>query len=284
MPEGGYNLNMTVEELLRQKGIVFVPKGKDFVVKCLNPEHEDNNPSMRIDQIDGRFNCFSCEFKGNLFSFFGEKVSGLQIKRELLKKKIQEKRAENIGLSFPTDYIPYIGNWRDISPKTYKKFEAFEHAGQDYVSRINFPIRDISGKIVAFQGRHTSGGTPKYKFSPSGVKLPLFPQVSPRMGDIILVEGIYDVINLHDKGIENVLCCFGTNNINEDKLGMLKMQGVSRLATFFDGDEPGQKAATNIKVMCEKVGLVTRNITLKDLDPGALTETQVRKLETRLYA
>ena len=83
MPEGGYNLNMTVEELLRQKGIVFVPKGKDFVVKCLNPEHDDNNPSMRIDQIDGRFNCFSCEFKGNLFSFFGEKVSGLQIKREL---------------------------------------------------------------------------------------------------------------------------------------------------------------------------------------------------------
>ena len=81
-----------------------------------------------------------------------------------------------------------------------------------------------------------------------------------------------------------MLCCFGTNNINEDKLGMLKMQGVSRLATFFDGDEPGQKAATNIKVMCEKVGLVTRNITLKDLDPGALTETQVRKLETRLYA
>ena len=89
---------------------------------------------------------------------------------------------------------------------------------------------------------------------------------------------------MHDKGLENVLCCFGTNNINEDKLGMLKMQGVSRLATFFDGDEAGQKAATNIKVMCEKVGLVTRNIYLPELDPGALTEAQVRKLESKLYA
>ena len=62
------------------------------------------------------------------------------------------------------------------------------------------------------------------------------------------------------------------------------MQGVSRVATFLDGDEAGQKAAVNIKVMCEKVGLIARNIYLKDLDPGALTETQVKKLENKLYA
>ena len=201
-----------------------------------------------------------------------------------MRRKIQEKRAENVGLNFPANYMPYVGNWRNISPKTYKKFEAFEHTGSDYISRINFPIRDISGKIVAFQGRHTAGGTPKYKFTPPGAKLPLFPQVSPRLGEVILVEGIYDVVNLYDKGIENVLCCFGTNNINEDKLGMLKIQGVSRVATFFDGDEAGQKAAINVKVMCEKVGLVTRNIAMKELDPGALTESQVRKLESKLYA
>jgi DNA primase len=275
---------MNVEELLIQKKIPYIPKGKDFVVRCLNPEHDDSNPSMRIDQIDGRFNCFSCEFKGNLFSFFGEKASGLQLKRDILTKKIQEKRAENVGLTFPKDYLPYVGNWRNISPKTYKTFEAFEHVGKDYVSRINFPIRDISGKIVAFQGRHTSGGTPKYKFTPPGAKLPLFPQVSPRLGEIILVEGIYDVINLHDKGMTNVCCCFGTNNINEDKLLMLSMKGATKIGIFFDGDDAGQKAAENVKVMCEKVGLVARNIFMKELDPGALTETQVRKLESRLYA
>ena len=50
---------MNVQELLESKQIHFIPKGKDFVVRCLNPEHEDRNPSMRIDPIDGRFNCFS---------------------------------------------------------------------------------------------------------------------------------------------------------------------------------------------------------------------------------
>ena len=92
---------MNVEELLNQKQVPFTPKGKDFVVKCLNPEHDDSNPSMRIDQIDGRFNCFACGYKGNLFTFFGEAASGFQLKRETMKRKIQEKKAESVGLSFP---------------------------------------------------------------------------------------------------------------------------------------------------------------------------------------
>ena len=236
---------MNVEELLQSRGISYIPKGKDFVVRCLNPDHDDKNPSMRVDQIDGRFNCFACEFKGNLFSLYGEKFGGLQVKRDIVTKKIREKRAESIGLTFPTNYMPYVGNWRNISPKTYAKFEAFEHTGKDYTSRINFPIRDISGKIVAFQGRHTGGDTPKYLFTPPGANLPLFPQVSPRQGDIILVEGIFDMLNLHDKGIQNAVCCFGTNNINEDKLAILSMQGVSRITIFFDGDEAGPVSYTH---------------------------------------
>ncbi len=141
----------------------------------------------------------------------------------------------------------------------------------------------ISGKIVAFQGRHTSGGTPKYKFTPPGAKLPLFPQVSPRLGEIILVEGIYDVINLHDKGLRNVCCCFGTNNINEDKLLMLSMKGATKIGIFFDGDDAGQKAAENVKDMCEKVDLTSRNVYLENIDPGALIQSQVQKLKERLY-
>ena len=275
---------MNVEELLQSRGISYIPKGKDFVVRCLNPDHADKNPSMRIDQIDGRFNCFACEFKGNLFALFGEKFGGLQVKRDMVTKKIREKRAESIGLTFPTNYMPYVGNWRNISPKTYAKFEAFEHTGKDFISRINFPIRDISGKIVAFQGRHTGGDTPKYLFTPAGATLPLFPQVSSRRGDVILVEGIFDMLNLHDKGIENAVCCFGTNNVNEDKLAILRMQGVSSVTIFFDGDEAGQKAATNVKVMSEKTGFRVRNVSLQDIDPGALSETQIRKLESKLYA
>ena len=275
---------MTVEELLTSRGIYFIPKGADFLVSCLSPDHEDRNPSMRIDRITGIFQCFSCGFKGNVFTYFGEKANQLQLRRELLKKNIRHKRSESVGLSFPQNIVPYQGNWRDIKPETYKKFEAFQHHDSDYIGRIVFPVRDISGRIVAFNGRHTTGGTPKYMISPAGAKMPLFPAVKPIQGSVILVEGIFDMINLHDKGLENAVCCFGTKNINEDKLRMLSIQGVEEVIIFFDGDEAGQNASVAIQEMADRVGLVHRNVSLKDRDPGSLPTQTVHKLRDKLYA
>ena len=274
---------MNVEELLQSKNVPFVPKGKDFVVSCLNPEHDDNNPSMRIDQITGIFHCFSCGFKGNVFVHFGEKASFLHLRRELVKKKIREKRAESVGLPFPRSALPYVGNWRNIKPETYRKFEAFQEH-EAFVGRIVFPIRDISGRIVAFNARHMTGGTPKYLISPPGARMPLFPaKIDPIQASVILVEGIYDMLNLHDKGLTNAVCCFGTRNINEEKLSILRLQGIEEAIVFFDGDEAGQTAAAKVQEMCENVDLLTRNINVADIDPGALTENQVEKLKNKLY-
>ena len=235
---------MNVEELLVQKKIPYVHKGQDYLVCCINPDHPDRNPSMRVDQITGVFQCFSCEYKGNLFTHFGEKANQLQLKRELLKKRISEKRAESVGLSFPKSAVPYIGNWRNIKPETYRQFEAFNSVERDHIGRV----------------------------------------VNPIQGSIILVEGIYDMINLHDKGLTNAVCCFGTKNINTDKLSMLKIQGIESVDIFFDGDDAGQAAAEKVKEMCEEVELLTRSIHLKNTDPGALTENQVTKLRDKLYA
>ena len=274
---------MNVEELLQSKHVPFMPKGKDYVVSCLNPEHDDSNPSMRIDQITGIFHCFSCGFKGNVFVHFGEKASFLHLRRELVKKKIREKRAESVGLPFPRSALPYVGNWRNIKPETYRKFEAFQEH-EAFVGRIVFPIRDISGRIVAFNARHMTGGTPKYLISPPGARMPLFPaKIDPIQASVILVEGIYDMLNLHDKGLTNAVCCFGTRNINEEKLSILRLQGIEEAIVFFDGDEAGQTAAAKVQEMCEKVDLLTRNINVADIDPGALTENQVEKLKDKLY-
>lgn len=275
---------MTVEELLAKKDIPFTMKGKDLIVSCLNPEHDDSNPSMRIDQVTGIFNCFSCAYKGNVFFLYEEKVNQLQMARDLLKRKITQKMVECVGLTIPKGAEPYSGDWRGLKPETYTKFEAFQHHDPDYIGRIVFPIRDITGNIVAFNGRHTSNGIPKYKISPHKAKLPFFPKVNARNGKIILVEGIYDMLNLHDKGLTNAVCSFGTNNVSEEKFQILKMQGAEGVDVFFDGDDAGQKAAKTVIDMCEKVGLTTRNVHLADTDPGELSENQVIKLARKLYA
>lgn len=90
-----------IEELLKSKSIEFRPSGKDYVIRCLNPDHEDRNPSLRIDKTTGIFNCLSCGYSGNLFDFFGQKPNWLQIRRNNLKNIIEEKLVETAGLTIP---------------------------------------------------------------------------------------------------------------------------------------------------------------------------------------
>ena len=280
---------MTVEEILRSKDIAYIPKGKDFVVRCLHPDHDDRNPSMRIDQVTGIFNCFSCGFKGNIFKHFDKPSNYLDIKREKVKQTIDRKRSESVGLLMPRDIVPYVGNERNIKPETYKKFEAFLSANSPFTNRIVFPVRDITGKIVAFNGRilgKNITGQPKYIFHPPRVKLPIFPaNVLPIKGRVLLVEGIYDVINLHDKGLTNALCCFGISNITTDKLQLLKMRGVEQIDIFFDPDDAGQGAVEKVIELCDKTELKYYNVRIPpDLgDAGDLSETSVQKLRESLY-
>ena len=77
---------MRVDELLQEQRIEFKVSGRDYLVKCLNPDHEDSNPSMRIDNVTGIFNCFSCGFRGNVFKHFGAAANYLEIKRQRLKE------------------------------------------------------------------------------------------------------------------------------------------------------------------------------------------------------
>ena len=136
-----------------------------------------------------------------------------------------------------------------------------------------------------FQSRTQTDQIPKYLNSPAGAKLPLFPVVEPIQSSIILVEGIFDVINLHDKGLTNAVCCFGVKNINEEKLQVLSVQGIDRIDVFLDNDEAGRTGSEKIRELCEAVGLTHRNIAFgdKNLDAGALAHTQVDKLRNKLY-
>lgn len=167
---------MRVDELLHERNIEFKVSGRDYVTKCLNPDHDDSNPSMRIDNITGIFNCFACGFRGNIFKHFGAAANFLEIRRQKLKDKIEETRSSSVGFDFPIGFAPYVGNWRGIKPDTYTEFEAFLHHDRSFNGRIVFPIRDITGKVVAFNGRHmTMTETPKYLIYPPQAVLPLFP-------------------------------------------------------------------------------------------------------------
>lgn len=58
-----------VLDILKKNGLAPAVSGRDYLIKCLNPEHDDSNPSFRIDRVSGVAHCFSCGFKTNIFKF-----------------------------------------------------------------------------------------------------------------------------------------------------------------------------------------------------------------------
>ena len=260
--------------------------GPDFLVKCLNPEHEDSNPSMRIDKTTGIYNCFACGFKGNIFKHFGILTNNTSVRVAKLKEKLRMLQIDTTGVPMPDGAIPMSADFRGISKRTLRKFGAFyTDAVTELQDRIVFPITDISGKTVVYVARHTlSAGNPRYINYPRGVKIPVFPSVLEQPHtSIVLVEGIFDFLNVYDKGLDNAICCFGTNTLTADtkaKLQPFKAQGVTKVFIMFDGDDAGRDAAYKLKPMIEEMELTVEIIKLEDgADPGELTQEYVDSLK-----
>ena len=55
-------------QVLEQLGIQYSEKGNSYVALCPNPTHDDNNPSWHMDKNTSQHYCFSCGFKGNIYT------------------------------------------------------------------------------------------------------------------------------------------------------------------------------------------------------------------------
>ena len=278
-----------VESLLTDKGIPFLHKGKDYLVLCFNPEHNDSDPSMRIDVETGKYNCFSCGFHGNVFDYFNKPKNLVFLRALEIRKTIRKKLTDNKGLEIPEGATVFNEPYRGLKASTFKTAETFLHPNWD--NSIVFPIRDNSNKIKAFLSRkqrkvHDGG---KYNVYPYGVLPPVAPYFcKPREGKLVIVEGYMDALNLYDKGIDFVVANFGTkstsyNNFNE-RYDPWLMQGLSQVYIMFDGDKAGREGAEFLKqVFDKKSDVAVEIIDLDDgEDPGMLDQESVNNLEKYL--
>jgi|TARA_Y100000015_G_scaffold26631_1_gene25837 DNA primase len=277
---------MNVEELLNEKGVDYRSSGKDFVIRCLNHDHDDTNPSMRVDKETGIFHCFSCGYKGQLHLFYGLHQNTLDVARTKLLNTIKQKQQGSAGQDMPSGAMPYKGNFRQIAPWVYQEFETFTAPVSPFTDRLCFPVKDITNKIVAFVCRGKRGVVPKYYNTPVGANLPLYPMsAKPINNSIVLTEGIFDVLKLYMGGLTNSMCCFGVSGVNEDKLSLLKLKGIQKVDILLDNDEAGRIGAEKIKQICDriKLGAEIRELPADVNDAGDLSIEQVRQLRSMYY-
>ncbi len=117
--------------------------------------------------------------------------------------------------------------------------------------RIQFPIRDVRGRIIGFGGRLLGDGDgPKYLNSP---ETPVFHKSEELYGlyearksvrnldRLIVVEGYMDVVALAQFGVPNAVATLGTASGEPHYRKLYRY--VDEVVCCFDGDRAGRRAA-----------------------------------------
>ena len=138
--------------------------------------------------------------------------------------------------------------------------------------RMIFPVRDISGRIIAFGGRAIVLDTgAKYINSPETEiyhkrnNLYLLNIASSHIrekGYSILCEGYMDALRLHKCGFRETAASLGTS-LTAEQAGLLK-RFADRCYICYDGDSAGRKAAIRGMYILAENGLDVRIVRLPD--------------------
>ena len=179
---------------------------------------------------------------------------------------------------FVLGYAPQSGLLGDLRPQDPVSTGLFSQNenGQVYDRfrrRLMFPIWSERGKVIAFGGRILGEGQPKYVnssesplYSKSRVLygLHLARDAARKCGRMVVVEGYFDCLSLHQNGIENVVASCGTS-LTSRQVDLLA-RSVSEVVVNYDPDSAGQNAARRSIELLLARGLTVRILRL----PGGL--------------
>ncbi len=152
-----------------------------------------------------------------------------------------------------------------------------------FVDRLMFPIRNWQGQTLAFGGRDLSNTSKaKYINTPETViyskKHNLFAihealATLKGGGDVILCEGNFDVVALHQAGFTGAVAPLGTSFTVEQ--AKLLRRYTDRMKILFDSDSAGQSATKKAVVVAQGEGIATTVLSLgSSKDPADLLQSE----------
>lgn len=154
---------------------------------------------------------------------------------------------------------PHIVDERGLQVQTAELF------GVGYCRRgimrgcIAIPIRDEDGQLVAYAGRRLKPqdvrAHGKYKLPKDFAKdLVLYnldrALKTAQSQGLILVEGYFQVLCLHEVGYENVAATMGAS-MSDAQAALIRELGVQELFVLFDGDDAGRAGAEKVRALLE---------------------------------
>ncbi len=140
-----------------------------------------------------------------------------------------------------------------------------------YHGRVMFPIHSLTGRVIGFGGRILVNDkkSPKYQNSPESEiydkKQTLYgiyfaKNAIAKNDECILVEGYFDVLRMHQIGIENVVASSGTS-LTMEQIRLVKRY-TKNITMLYDGDAAGIHAALRGTDMILSEGMNVRVVVL----------------------
>jgi DNA primase len=258
---------------------------------------EDHSPSWWINTESGAHICFSCGYKGNIYTLVAD-IKGIsyfdaqdyigesaEIPLDALMRRIRDlpqyvQPEESIPMS-EARLAVYVDP-PDIELK--KRFLTRESVKVHGVlwDKSNeawiLPIRDPdNGTLLGWQEKGARGRF--FRNQPAGVKKSktvFGVQIMSSKHDLIIVESPLDAVRLTGLG-KSAISTFGAI-MSEDQAKI--MRRAPRIIAAFDNDKAGHTANEQIRVLARKYGMDLYYFNYKDIDVkdvGDMTEEEIER-------
>ena len=245
--------------IMKVEGLSF-PEAVKFLAKRVGVAIEDRPPTpqeqRRLDEREAlyRVNDLAADYYRRVLVKDGAGEAG---RRYLERRGVDAATAEAYRLGFAPD------RWDSLARYLEQKkvhLEAAETLGlirrkegggyyDTFRNRLLFTIADIQGRPIGFGGRVLDDTLPKYINSPESpvyrksevlFGANLARQAMREQGAVIVVEGYFDHLALHQAGVHHVVATCGTALTGEHLKLLQRYAG--KVYTLFDSDSAGNKA------------------------------------------
>ena len=213
-------------------------------------------------------------YQNSLNSSLGKNAIEYLENRSIDKETIKKF---GIGLSIQkVSLTEYLTNKKYSLDKLIDIGLTNDNGNDIFISRIMFPIYDLSGNVVAFSGRiYNTKDNSKYvntketdKFKKGKIlyNYHIAKEHLKKNDTIIIMEGQMDVIRASTVGINNCIATMGTALTKDHKIVLKNM--AKNIVLCFDGDAAGEKATLSAIELLEDTGVNIKIVRLpNNMDP-----------------
>jgi DNA primase len=260
--------SIPIEAVLGHYQWKYLRRRGDQVQGCCPIHRGQRTDAFNVDLRNNGFHCFSCQAHGGvldlvvamercslrqagllLTEWFTVTAEVRTLESTVDHKKtaqlIREKERLAAPLKFtlrPVDSRHAYLQARGIDAHTADHFGVGYYAAPGLLQgRVVIPIHNERGQLLAYAGRSINGTGPKYKlptdFAKSRVLFNLHRAIVHRQQTIVVVEGFFDCLKVHQAGLPCVVALMGCS-LSEHQETLL-LRSFRNVALMLDADSAG---------------------------------------------